>query len=101
VEAYGATTFAPSIGPDARAARQAFGMDSFFDREMGKWHFSFYCLPHPDGGVQGHAHIHAGFDFLCSISLACAFASEDSLGAALNEKCVAWVKDWDARRPTP
>lgn len=72
-------------------------MNSFFDREIGQWHLSFFSQSHLDGGVQGYADIHDGFELHCRISLSMNFDNEDALGAALEAKCLAWLKEWDTR----
>ncbi len=61
--------------------------------------FSFHCRSHIDGGLDGHADVYDGLKQCCRIALASSFATEDALGAALNDKCMSWAKDWEARRP--
>ncbi len=74
-------------------------MDAPFTiHRVGQWRFALFSSAHADGGLQGLAEVHDGFDKLCDIKLPISFPSENALSVALSEMCLAWLKDWDARR---
>ena len=70
----------------------------FFVHHVGRWRFVLFRLPHPEGGLQGFADVHDGYDKLCRVTLTGRFPTQNALGAALNDRCLRWVDDWEAQR---
>jgi hypothetical protein len=65
----------------------------FFIQHMGQWRFALFRTAQAADGLQGFADVHDGYDKVCRLTLATSFPSQNALGAALSETCLAWVKD--------